>query len=214
MACIRCGFSHTSNCPYCSSTGSMPSVEEMRTIRKTSEELGRKTVEYFPILVAVFASIYIPYRIAMALGMGDDLETMPHWIGIVGTCIGIAALVFRKFILGRIGWIATLIFVTWFILSPDFVSRVEQARLDNNSVIRTLEAYAQSVTSCKRMMTKQGSISTATFNTMVEQCNDREKKFLEIVASSTDEQLNSICRAKFRATLAPAVVAVCTSRNL
>ena len=103
------------------------------------EILGRHFYKYFPVLVTVFAAFYIPYRIAMALGMGDDLETMPDWIGITSMGIAIAALIFGKFIRGRIGWSAALIFVGWFILSPDFVSHGEQANLDDARVTRSLQ---------------------------------------------------------------------------
>lgn len=181
------------------------------------EILGRHIKKYFPVLVAVFASLYIPYRIAMELGMGDDLETMPDWIGITGMGIAIAALIFGKFIRGRIGWAAAIIFVAWFILSPDFVSRGEQANLDDSAVIRNLQQSARQVYSCKTrtaLIRQQGNANTASFNTLVEQCDEHEKKFLDLVAGSTDKQLNSICAADFRTNVGAVVDAACTSRNL
>ncbi len=181
------------------------------------EKLVRYFVKYFPVLVAVFAAIYIPYRIAMALGMGDDLETMPDWIGITGMGIAIAALIFGKFIRGRSGWTATLIFVAWFILSPDFVSRSEQVNLDDARVTGSLQGWARQVSYCKKAtatLEPEGTIDAATIGNMVEQCNRKEKSFLGLVANSTDEQLDSICSANFRAMHGPYVDAVCTSRNL
>jgi len=195
----------------------MVSAEDMRRARKAGEEQGRNFVKYFPVLVTVFAAFYIPYRIAMALGMGDDFESVPFWIRSTSLGIAIAALIFGKFIRGRIGWTAAIIFVAWFILSPDFVSRGEQANLDDRKVIGNLELLARQVYSCKRrtaLIIRQGNGDTASFNTLVEQCDDTEQRFLDLVANSTDEQLNSICSADFRVNVGAVVDAACTGRNL
>jgi len=243
MALIQCGecgkevSDKAVSCPGCGAPIAEPSARE-KTLgprEETLKEIGvgeviirdrvavefeilaRHFVKYFPVLVAVFAAIYIPYRIAMELGMGDDLETMPDWIGITGMGIAIAVLILGKFIRGRIGWTAAIIFVGWFILSPDFVSRGEQANLDDARVIGNLQLLARQVNTCKTrtaLMKQQGTADTASFNTFVEQCDDNEKRFLDLVASSTDEQLNSICTAGFRANVGPVVDAACTSRNL
>ena len=128
MALIQCGecgkevSDKAVSCPGCGAPISEPRVrEEIRKevgvqqvvirnpVMVASEEMGRNIVKYFPVLVAIFAAIYIPYRIAMALGLGDDIETMPDWIGIVGMGIAIAAMIFGKFIRRRIGWIAALV---------------------------------------------------------------------------------------------------------
>jgi len=195
----------------------MPSAEEMRKSRKAFEDLGENIVKYFPVLVTVFAAFYIPFRIAMALEMGDDFETMPDWIGITGMCIAIAAMIFGKFIRGWIGWAASIIFVAWFILSPDYVSRDEQAKLDHNAAIWILQQTARNVNICRKRIAsliQQGNGGTVVFNQLVEQCDGSEKNFLDLVASGTDEQLNSICTDSFRATEGPVVDAVCANRNL
>ena len=112
MALIQCGecgkevSDKAVSCPGCGAPISEPRVrEEIRKevgvqqvvirnpVAVAAEEMGRNIVKYFPVLVAVFAAIYIPYRIAMALGLGDDIETMPDWIGIVGMGIAIAAMI-------------------------------------------------------------------------------------------------------------------------
>jgi len=171
------------------------------------EILGRHFVKYFPVLVTVFAAFYIPYRIAMELGMGVDFDSMPDWIGFTSMGVAIATLIFGKFIRGRIGWAVAVVFVAWFILSPDFVSRGEQVKLDHDRMIRQLQSYGQSVRSCKQNPPLKEHLK--------EQCGEYEKIFLDLVAKSTDEQLSSICdKASFYRSLDPAVEAACTGGNL
>ena len=243
MALIMCGecgkeiSDRAVSCPGCGAPIAEPSarettlgareealkeigVQEVIVRDRTAVEfeiLWRHFYKYFPVLVTVFAAFYIPYRIAMALGMGDDLETMPDWIGITSMGIAITAMIFGKFIRGRIGWTAAITFVAWFILSPDFVSRGEQANGEDERVIRNLQLFARQVNTCKTrtaLMKQQVTVDTVSVNRLVEECDDNEKRFLDLVAGSTDEQLNSICSADFRATVGPVVDAACTSRNL
>jgi len=243
MALIKCGecgkevSDKAVSCPGCGAPIAEPSAPEktLGAREETLKEMGvgqvivrdrvgvefeilfGNIIKYFPVLVTVFAAFYIPFRIAMALEMGDDFESMPNWIGGTSIGIGITAMIFGKFIRGWIGWAAAIIFVAWFILSPDFVSRGEQARLDDAKVIRNLRNLGVTVYSCKTrtaLIKQQGNADKAGFDTLVKQCDDSERSFLDLVASSTDEQLNSICTTEVRMHVGTVVDVACTSRNL
>jgi len=87
---------------------------------------------------------------------------------------------------------------------------------DDEQVISTLLNLGQLLDRCKTRtadLERRGHADKEGFKTAVKQCDVHERSFLDLVASSTDEQLRGFCATDWLWRLPAVVGAACTSRD-
>lgn len=112
--------------------------EQSKAISQASQSLGRKLVQVFPYLMTILAVLYWSYRLRLALPTDEYqvLEVVVAAVAVVGL---VAIVVYRSWVRGPLGWIGSLIFLSWLIYAPPNTD-VRQDQADFR-LARDIEAF-------------------------------------------------------------------------